>query len=122
MPKQNYEFFDLQQNGDLAILDVAVNQLRHPAEAQQFNAEVRSALQTIGVKNALIDMRQVQYVGSTAFATLLVLAKALKDQGGLLKLCDLHPDVQVGANILGLSKAVEIHPDRQSAIDSFKSE
>lgn len=121
MASEKYEFFDLHQDNGVAVLRMQVRELRHPQAAQQFGAEVRTALQSSGQKNVVVDMQPVEYVGSTAFATLLNLAKQINADGGKLKICDLHPDVSVGANILGLGKAIEIFDDRRSAVQSFAS-
>jgi anti-anti-sigma factor len=119
MSQKTYDYFELDRAGDVAVFRLAVKEMRHPHAAQEFGTEVRAALQESGLKHALIDMDSVEYVGSTAFATLLNLAKAVTAGGGLLKLCELHPDVRVGANILGLGHAVEIFDDRNTALKSF---
>jgi len=121
MPTESLEYTDLENVGDVAVFRVMVKEMRHPHSAQQFGTEVRAGFQSSGLKHALIDMKNVEYVGSTAFATLLNLAKSVASNGGVLKLCDLHPDVQVGAKILGLGNAVEICEDRQTALRSFAS-
>ncbi len=119
MASEAFDSFDLERAGDVAVFRVRVKEMRHPQSAQQFGTEVRAALQAAGLKNALIDLKPVEYVGSTAFATLLNLSKSVSAGGGSLKICGLHPDVLVGANILGLGKAVEIFDNRQSALASF---
>jgi anti-anti-sigma factor len=119
MAIESYDFFDFEPVGNVACLRVAVKEIRHPQSAQQFGAEVRAAAQSLGLTRVLIDLGETEYLGSTAFATLLNLAKTMSEAGGVLKLCNLHPDVQVGAKILGLGHAVEIHPDRKSGLKSF---
>lgn len=119
MASEDYEYFELDSKDGVALIRVLAREMRHPQSAQQFGSEVRAALQSLGLKNAVIDLKNVEYVGSTAFATLLTLGKAIAAQGGALKICDLHPDVQVGANILGLGKAVEIFDSRHDALKSF---
>jgi hypothetical protein len=49
----------------------------------------------------------------------LNLAKLVDGYGGTMKICGMTPDLLFGANIIGLGRAVEIHPDEHSALASF---
>ncbi len=70
-------------------------------------------------RKVLIDFTQNDYLCSTAFATLLNLARDVQQRGGILKVCCFHPDVLLGANIIGLGRIVPIFDDQKSALNSF---
>ena len=47
--------------------------------------------------------------------------KQVKDRGGEVKFCGIDPEVQIGAEIIGLDKLAEIHPTEHDAIKAFAS-
>src|SRR5262245_64438855 len=98
MAQDDSPYFHLRQADDVAVIEVQVREIRQPASAQEFGSDVALALQQCGAKRVLIDLRDTEYLGSTAFATLLNLARNLRNEGGVLKLSGLHPDVHVGGN------------------------
>jgi anti-anti-sigma factor len=116
-----YSYFDVKHHDDVAILRAKVHEIRHPPAAREFGAEVESFLERDDARRLLIDLYRTEYLGSTAFATLITLARKLAADGGALKLCGLHPDVLVGANIIGLGRIVEVHPDEASALAAFRA-
>jgi anti-anti-sigma factor len=116
-------FFRAKKHGDTAtVIYVKGQEMRHPEPSRQFGEAVRAYVEKEGPTGVLIDLEQAHYLGSTAFAVLIGLAEWMKkERGGALKICNLHPDVAVGANIIGLGSLVETYPDEHSALHSFTS-
>ena len=104
--------------GDVTVVDVLSPELRHPGPAVEFGAELQN-LVADGHTRLLLDFRNTRYLCSTAFAVLVKLAKSVQDARGKLVICNMNADVLVGANIIGLSRLVEIHEDCDSALEAF---
>ena len=68
---------------------------------------------------AAVDLRRARYFSSMGFAALFKLVKQAKERQRPVKFCNLHPDVRVGAEILGLNQVVEIHHSEKSALEAF---
>lgn len=119
MSTESFAYFDLAHKNDVAILRTEVPELRQPHAAQEFGTEAGGVLQSDKPMHVLINLHETEYLCSTAYAVLLGLAKLVGDYGGVLKICGMHPDVLFGANIIGLGRAVEIHPDEPTALASF---
>jgi anti-sigma B factor antagonist len=113
--------FDLLQEGDVVIARAFGPELRHPSHAQQFGADVEALCTVDGYRKILLDLRHVKYMSSTGFATLLGTHQKIKAAGGRLAICNLHPDVAVGANIIGLGRVVDTYPDESEGIASFSA-
>lgn len=111
--------FDLIQDGDVLIARAFGPELRHPNHAQQFGADVLALCTVDGYKKILLDLRHVKYMSSTGFATLLGTHQKVHAAGGRMAVCNLHPDVAVGANIIGLGRVVDTYPDEAGGIASF---
>ena len=47
--------------------------------------------------------------------------KQVKDLGGEVKFCSIDPEVQIGAEIIGLDKIAKLYATEHDAIKAFKS-
>lgn len=65
----------------------------------------------------LIDMSDVVAVGSTAIAALLRLRRVLRDSGGSLTLCGLHPTLVDTLRILRLDGWFDVCENLESALE-----
>ena len=119
MARNAYQHFDLRIHDGVAVASVVTPEIRHPAPAQELGAELSSLLDRDRLTRIVLDLDAVRYLSSTGFAVLLGFAKKVEAAKGQLKLAGMQPDVLVGANIIGLGRIVEIHPDVSSALESF---
>lgn len=100
----------------VTIVRVSCPELRQPAQAIDLGEQL-SALVTSGRHpRILIDFEQVHYMGSTGFATLMVLAKKAGKLGVRIAMCNLQPEVRFGADILGFGTLIPIHDDEPTAL------
>jgi anti-anti-sigma factor len=111
--------FDLILDGDVAIVRAFGPELRQPHHAQQFGADLAALGTQDGYKKVLLDLGHVKYMSSTGFATLLGAHQRMKEAGARLALCNIHPDVAVGANIIGLGRMIDTYPTEAAGIASF---
>ncbi len=112
-------YFRLRQAGDVAVFEVQVRELRQPSAAQDFGAAVQQAIDAGTTRKVLLDLSDTEYLCSTAFAVLFGLGKSLQEAGGALRLCGLHRDVQIGANIIGLGRYVPCFDTEHAALADF---
>ena len=103
----------------ILLARVLAPSIRQPSQSQQLGRELDEGLRQFGGTRLVIDLAAVKYLDSSAFGALVALAQRLRAAGGQVKVCGLHPDVQVGANIIGLGRVVPIHADEESALASF---
>jgi anti-anti-sigma factor len=111
--------FDLYLDGDVAVARAFGPGLRHPHHAQQFGADLAALATQDGYKKVLLDLGHMKYLSSTGFATLLGAHQRMKEAGSRLALCNLHPDVAVGANIIGLGRIIDTYPTADEGVASF---
>lgn len=71
------------------------------------------------VHHLIVDLTQVTYVSSACLRVLLGGLKFSRRAGGDLRLAGLQPAVREVFDMAGFSNLFQIHPDRQTAIDSF---
>lgn len=119
MATTTYTHFDTRGVGGLTVARITSEEIRHPHEAAELSQQLADLVARDGVRDLLINFDRNRYLGSSAFAVLIGLAQKLGAAGGRLKVCALDPSVQIGANIIGLGRLVEIFDDERSALDSF---
>lgn len=118
-PDSSSPYFETSLRGDVVVAYVDAPEIRHPTPAQEFGADAYALLDRDGHRKILLDLTPVRYMSSTGFAVLVNLAKRIADAGGAIKICNMHPDVQVGANIIGLGRVVETYASESEALQSF---
>jgi stage II sporulation protein AA (anti-sigma F factor antagonist) len=119
MIQDDSPYFRAKQSGDVAVARVDGPEIRHPTPASELSADVFKLVDPGGIRKVLLNMREVRYLSSTAFASLLNLSRRVQGAGGILKICELHPDVQVGANIIGLGRIIDTYGSESEALESF---
>jgi anti-sigma B factor antagonist len=67
----------------------------------------------------IIDLSRVNFVDSTALATLVKGMKRCRQQNGDLRLCCLQQPVRIIFELTRLDKAFEIYPDEDEAVNAF---
>ncbi len=75
-----------------------------------------------GMRRAILNLEQVDYISSLGLRSLLNIGKKLDPLGGVLIICHLHPHVHklfVGS---GFSRLFALFPDLVSAQQSFKQD
>src|SRR4051812_11796368 len=94
---------------DLVHVEIMTKDLMGPEHAQELGAELSRVAAQDWAKRMLLDFHRTTYLSSTGFAVLFKLVSQAKANGRQVKFCRMHPDVRVGADIVGLGKLVEIH-------------
>lgn len=112
-------YFDVDQVGQVTVLHVLGPEIRHPSQASQLSVDALRLVTEGGCRKLLLNMGKVRYLSSTGFATLINLTRKAQEAGGVVKLCNLHKDVEVGANIIGLHRIVETHATEREGLASF---
>ncbi len=87
-------------------------------EAPFFVSWLTNSLQA-GQSKIVVDLSLVNFVDSTALATLVVGKKRSREKGGDLHICGLVKTVQVIFALTRLDKVFEIYPDQTTAVHSF---
>jgi anti-anti-sigma factor len=116
MARDAYTHFDVRMQGGVAVATVVTPEIRHPGPAQELSSELASLLDRDRHTRIVLDLSHTRYLSSTGFAALLGFAKKVEAAQGQLKIAGMQPDVLVGANIIGLGRIVELHPDVESAV------
>jgi anti-anti-sigma factor len=119
MPDTQFQHLRLSMVKDVAVVEICTKELQGMPLAQELGHELALVMAQDWAGRILIDFRKVGYLSSTGFAAIFKLLSRAKAEGREVKLCGMEHGVRLGAEIVGLDKVVEIHPDEASALRAF---
>jgi anti-sigma B factor antagonist len=119
MSTVEFEHIKTSMVEDVAVAEVLPHELRFPQQAQELGKELTLVASQSWANRLLVNMSRVKYISSTGFAVLMSLVKQARDQGSRVKICGLHPEVRIGADIIGLDKIAELHDTEHEALKSY---
>ena len=74
-----------------------------------------------GASRLVIDFREVSYISSAGFRTLLITARAVTQASGAMVLCGISAEVQRLFDVSGFSDLFVILPSRDDALEKLRS-
>jgi anti-anti-sigma factor len=121
MADADFQHLKLSMVKDVAVVEIRTKDIHGPQDAQALGQELALVTAQDWAKKVLIDFRRVGFLSSTGFAAIFKLVGRAKAEGREVKLCGMEHGVQLGADIVGLPKVVEIYNDEASALRAFAS-
>jgi anti-anti-sigma factor len=116
MPEFDSPHFRAETVDDVIVLSLLEPEIRTPIMAASVGKDLGALVDRAGAQRYVLNLKRTKYVSSTCFAMLLNLAKKVTALGGTLKLCEMDPDVRIGADIIGLGRFVPIVAEESVAI------
>ena len=119
MAADGFKHLRLGMLGDVVLVEVTSKEIQGPDLAKEFIGELTRAVGLDGDKPLLLDLRWARYFSSMGFSALFKLVKCAKERRRPVKFCNMHEDVRVGAEAVGLPQVVEIHDSEAAALEAF---
>ncbi|MGP0062686.1 MAG: STAS domain-containing protein [Isosphaeraceae bacterium] len=120
MPTPDFQHIRLSMVGDVTLVEILTKDLQGPAKAQELGTELARVTAQEWAKRLLVDFRRNDYLSSSVFAVLFKLVTQAQAEGRQVKLCNMAPEMLIGADIVGLPKLVKIHENQGSALRAFE--
>jgi anti-anti-sigma factor len=118
MPHQHYK---VSQEQGVHVMELTLPIVVDPAEFDKLNDAIGEATDTAGGERWVLDLRQVEYVGSALLGLLVNLRQRIKSEGGRLVLCGLSEHVNKALQTCSLHNLFTITQSRAEAVRSAKS-
>jgi anti-sigma B factor antagonist len=109
----------LSKVDDVVVIEILIANVQGPILATQFSEELMAVANEKTTDPILLDMSRCIYFSSMGYAGLFKLVKRAGERQRRIKFCNMHPDVKVGADIIGLYHVVDIYDSRESALEAF---
>ncbi len=114
-----FKHFVLRHVDGVVVIEMMTKNIQGPDMAKEFIAELMCVAQEEDQKPILLNLRRATHFSSMGYAALFKLVKCAKEHGRQVRFCNMHEDVKVGSDIVGLPLVVEIHETEQSALEAF---
>jgi len=119
MTGTDFQHLRLSMVDDVVLVEILTRELIGPEHAEELGNELWKVTGQDWAKRLLVDFDRTRYLSSTGFAVLFKLVTQTRAAGKQVKFCNMHPEIRIGADIVGLGKLVEIHESQQSALQAF---
>jgi anti-anti-sigma regulatory factor len=121
MTPDGFKHLRLRTVGDVALVEIMTKEIQGPDLAKEFINELTEAAGWESDKPLLVDLRRVRYLSSMGYSALFKMVKCAKQQQPprLIRFCNMHEDVRVGAEAVNLPLVVEICENETVALEAF---
>lgn len=110
----------VQTHGEVLVITPAAAPMTLEAtNAGDFRASVEATVVESEVRQVVLDMRPIEFVDSSGLSAIIALSRALRRQGGELRLAGLQRYVWTVFEVTRLYRAFEIHDTVDEAVESF---
>jgi anti-sigma B factor antagonist len=111
MASRRRGFLQIDDIGDVTVVGFVSCQVLDERNMLAAADELCDIIDNQGRRKLLLSFRTVEYISSTALGTLITLNKRLKEVGGKLVLCNLHPQLYEVFEAAKLNKLFSIQRD-----------
>jgi anti-sigma B factor antagonist len=113
------EYFFLRRAGDVVVIEMKKTDIQGPDLCRALIDELMSVVELEEVTPILLNLRGPIHFSSMGYAALFKLVKYAKERKRPIRFCNMHPDVRVGCDIVGLPLVVEIDDTEADALEAF---
>jgi anti-anti-sigma factor len=112
--------FAVELQGETLVITPRTGNLRELSfqQIETEGSEVVAALERSPARNVVVDLRQVDYCGSTALGFLLRLGRIVRSRGGSMALCNVSEHGKAILSVVNLEDAWPIHPTKEDALQA----
>ena len=118
----DFECIDQNDVEDVAVVKFKDEKVVDPSRIEAMGTELLSLASGDEPRKLLINFENVRFFSSAAINKLIVLEKRVRAQGGLIKLCNLRPEVGDLFNFTNLDNLFPIFDSQDKAIEAFGNE
>lgn len=108
------------QGDNVAVVTILESRILDESNIVDIGNELMDLVKKRYMIKMVLDLGEVKYLSSAVLRQLIAVYKAIKAENGELKLCRVNPEVREVFKITQLDKMMEITPDLDTAISSFK--
>jgi anti-anti-sigma factor len=105
--------------GDVVLVEVLSKEIQGPDLAKEFIGELTEAVGRDCDQRILLDLGRVRYLSSMGYSALFKMVKCARERQRPVKFCNMHEDVRVGAEAVGLPQVVTLYDSQAAALEAF---
>jgi anti-anti-sigma regulatory factor len=100
----------------VVVVEMLRDDIQGPDLAREFIDELMLVVEQDESKPILMNLRGAVHFSSMGYAALFKLVKRAKELHRPVRFCEMHPDVRIGGDLIGLPLVVAIDDTEASAL------
>ena len=105
--------------GDVTVVQLLDRKVIRAERIEQLGEELFALVEREKRNKLLLDFSEIEFLSSAALNKIIQLERRVRNRGGRIKLCGLHPEISQVFNITKLDQMFDIRPDREAALTAF---
>jgi anti-anti-sigma factor len=116
-----YELID-ETHPQVTVIEFLSREIISSAHAAELGEQLGALIRPDMPRQFILDFQNVRNLGSTAYERVVSFVRAVRSNGGNVKICAMRPIVRFGADVVGLGDFSDFVESRQAAIDEALAE
>ena len=104
---------------DATIVAFTDEKILEETDVRSLRTSIEAVVEPAGGIRLVLDFRHVRFLSSAVLGLLIRISKRIYEQGGELRLCNIHPGIYEVFKITRLTSVFDIYEDVDGAIQSF---
>ncbi len=104
---------------DICVVHLLDNRIVDDMNIYELGLELFSLVEQNGYSKILLNFTSVGFLSSAALGKLIMLYKKVAVRNGVLKLCNIAPDIRELFTMMNLDRIFEICPNEAAALAAF---
>ncbi len=113
-PRISVEYTD-----DATVVAFTDEKILEDVDVRALRESIEAVIEQAGKIHLVLDFRHVRFLSSAVLGLLIRISKRIHEQGGQLRLCNIHPGIYEVFKITRLTNVFDIYEDVDSAAQSF---
>jgi anti-sigma B factor antagonist len=110
---------DIHRNGNVAVVRFRDRRITDGLEIEELGRELYQLAADDGHGKLVLNFAAVEFLSSATLGKLIKLHGKMKAGGGMLKLCNIRPQIFEVFKICGLDRVFDIRADEADALAAF---
>jgi anti-anti-sigma factor len=111
----NYELI-MDPQPEVVLIEFKSAAIVDPAHSRELGVQLDSLVRDDLPRQMVLDFKDVQALGSTAFGEIVSFARRVRERNGEVRVCNLRDTLRLGAGLIGLDAYADFAENRQWAI------
>jgi anti-anti-sigma factor len=104
---------------DATIVAFTDEKILEEMDVRSLRSAIEAVVEQARAIRLVLDFRHVKFLSSAVLGLLIRISKKIYEQGGELRLCNIHPGIYEVFKITRLTSVFDIYEDVDSAVRSF---
>jgi anti-anti-sigma factor len=114
-----YRRLQVNEVGEVCVVRFRDQKIIEDINIQEWGQELFQLVDTDNRQKLLLNFSAVDFLSSAALGKLITLDKKVKARSGMLKLCNIRPEIYEVFAITKLNRLFDIKDDESDALASF---